>query len=407
MEEWLRKVLADILDGRLLRPDYFKHLFGEEAMSARDEDDAFNLALAGIGGQIEARWSQANVGELRQLLEDIRRESFMAVSGATEQGAISSYVSDDFDLIVRGRLLGLSSPLLDELWAVYERGEFPVPPFRCLESTPQYQSLAYCVALLPEIPSNMAPFLQRFSDLLPGIKADGSPWTNLPTDKISVLGVRAGAWEWQLQIDPRKYMGRPRRIVGHSHRAGSETVAATVPCARVRIFLMGGPPERPAKAALEHLCAAAWALVSVGADAIIFPSARTVLRRKLLQVQRLELDEDNVEWFIQARQAGESWSGLDWFRTFGMDMFGLPDLVCTMPATAGEPDKEQQEGIDVFFGSMIPYMVLGVGKPLPIANTIELEHRLWKVVEPDALGPLPFRPGRNGIQLHRRYDNIE
>ena len=40
----------------------------------------------------------------------------------------SCYVSDDFDLIVRGRLVGVEGGLLGQFWEVYQRGEFPVPP---------------------------------------------------------------------------------------------------------------------------------------------------------------------------------------------------------------------------------------------------------------------------------------
>jgi hypothetical protein len=65
---------------------------------------------------------------LNTLVEDIRRESFLAVSRATGQHEIASYVSDDFDLIVRASLIGMTEPLLDRMWEVYERGEFPVPP---------------------------------------------------------------------------------------------------------------------------------------------------------------------------------------------------------------------------------------------------------------------------------------
>ena len=40
---------------------------------------------------------------------------------------IASYVSDDLNLVIRGKLLGLSDDLLDHLWRAYDRGEFPGP----------------------------------------------------------------------------------------------------------------------------------------------------------------------------------------------------------------------------------------------------------------------------------------
>ena len=54
--------------------------------------------------------------------------SFHRVIRATEQHENASYVSDDLAMIVRGRLVGLKRRLLDQLWDVYERGEFPIPP---------------------------------------------------------------------------------------------------------------------------------------------------------------------------------------------------------------------------------------------------------------------------------------
>jgi predicted membrane-bound mannosyltransferase len=63
--------------------------------------------------------------EIRELVGVIRRESFLAVSRATRQHEIASYVSDDLDLIVRARLVGASSGFIGELWEAYDRGEFP------------------------------------------------------------------------------------------------------------------------------------------------------------------------------------------------------------------------------------------------------------------------------------------
>jgi hypothetical protein len=61
------------------------------------------------------------------LAEDIRRESFLAVSRATTQHEIASYVSDDFDLIVKAAILGLDDPFLSTMWDAYARNEIPAP----------------------------------------------------------------------------------------------------------------------------------------------------------------------------------------------------------------------------------------------------------------------------------------
>ena len=38
-----------------------------------------------------------------------------------------NYVSDDFDLLSRGSVLGLDDPLLKQLWEAYERNQVPTP----------------------------------------------------------------------------------------------------------------------------------------------------------------------------------------------------------------------------------------------------------------------------------------
>ena len=67
--------------------------------------------------KVKERWATTTIPEkLRTLAEDIRRESFTTVSRSTRQHEIASHVSDDFDLIVRGWLVGATDPLLTKLW---------------------------------------------------------------------------------------------------------------------------------------------------------------------------------------------------------------------------------------------------------------------------------------------------
>jgi hypothetical protein len=79
-----------------------------------------------VHAEIERRWPAPIIGDdLRSLADDLRRESFLAISCATRNHEIASYVSDDIDLIVRGKIVGINDPLLSSLWEVYDRGEFP------------------------------------------------------------------------------------------------------------------------------------------------------------------------------------------------------------------------------------------------------------------------------------------
>jgi hypothetical protein len=130
VKEWLATVLARIRDGTLLPAPYYASLDLDAAVDARDRDGEFDLAWVRACNQVDRLWAGAEVEpELRALAEDIRREGFLSVSRATGQHEIASYVSDDLDLLVRGRLVGLSDPFLDRLWYDYERGEFPTPLF--------------------------------------------------------------------------------------------------------------------------------------------------------------------------------------------------------------------------------------------------------------------------------------
>jgi hypothetical protein len=129
MVEWLSTVLARIADGTLLPVAYYGRLDCDAALEPRDGDAEFDAEWVRQSKAVERRWAESKVSaEARTLAEDIRRESFLAVSRATRQHEIASYVSDDFDLIVRGRLVGTTGGLLNQLWSVYERGEFPRPP---------------------------------------------------------------------------------------------------------------------------------------------------------------------------------------------------------------------------------------------------------------------------------------
>jgi hypothetical protein len=129
VEKWLASILSRISGGELLPTAYFSELDCDAALDARDGDSGFEAAWVRLYKQIERRWNEATISEsLRSVAEDIRRESFLAVSRATRQHEIASYVSDDFQIIVRGRLVGETDLFLEQLWCVYERGKFPSPP---------------------------------------------------------------------------------------------------------------------------------------------------------------------------------------------------------------------------------------------------------------------------------------
>jgi hypothetical protein len=97
-------------------------------LNDRDSDADFEAQWVQCYNQIENQWRTVDVKqEVTTLIEAIYRESFLSVSRATKQHEISSYVSDDFDLIVRGAFLGMTNDFLTSLWDAYNRGKIPSP----------------------------------------------------------------------------------------------------------------------------------------------------------------------------------------------------------------------------------------------------------------------------------------
>ncbi len=122
------EILERIKDGTLLPPDVIGSLDHDDILDRRDGDPEFETQWTRVYKEIEARWPTANVDDgVASLADDVRRESFLAVSRATSQHEIASYVSDDFDLITRGSILGVNDAFLKNLWETYHRNEIPTP----------------------------------------------------------------------------------------------------------------------------------------------------------------------------------------------------------------------------------------------------------------------------------------
>lgn len=139
--EWLNTILSQIVDGTLLRAAYYGQLDCDAALDARDGDTEFGAEWVHQFEDVGQRWAATAVAaEIREVAEVIRRVSFLAVSRVSRQHEIASYVSDDFDLIVRGRIVGMESVFLERLWAEYERGQFPHPR-RTLHSGGEYSGV--------------------------------------------------------------------------------------------------------------------------------------------------------------------------------------------------------------------------------------------------------------------------
>lgn len=122
------EVLARIKEGILLPPAVIAALDHDAILDERDGDAEFEAQWMRCYKQIEDQWRCADIKqELNILKDDVRRESFLSVSRATAQHEIASYVSDDFDLIIRGAMLGVNENFLNRLWNAYNRNEIPTP----------------------------------------------------------------------------------------------------------------------------------------------------------------------------------------------------------------------------------------------------------------------------------------
>ena len=117
-----------------------RRLLSEEVLAAYDWDGL--LDARDSHGDFEAQWLRVSADidelmctrkvekEVQQLAEDIRRESFLAVSRVTSQHELASYVSDDFELIARAAATGYDDPWLNGLWMAYKANGLPKPPVK-------------------------------------------------------------------------------------------------------------------------------------------------------------------------------------------------------------------------------------------------------------------------------------
>ncbi|HKO41945.1 MAG TPA: hypothetical protein VJU84_01540 [Pyrinomonadaceae bacterium] len=101
----------------------------DDLLNARDGDEVFEAHWLRAHAEIDSRVSNVKVeDELHQVAEDIRRESFLAVSRATGQHELASYVSDDFGLITGAVIADYEDPWLNGLWMAYKNRGVPIPP---------------------------------------------------------------------------------------------------------------------------------------------------------------------------------------------------------------------------------------------------------------------------------------
>jgi hypothetical protein len=122
------EILAAIDNGTLLGPATFEKVDCDAVVDALDNSPAYEAEWLKLKEAVDHAWETAAPSKvICDLSERIRKHVFLVVSTTSHQHEIASYVSDDFDLIVRGRVAGVKSAFLERLWAVYQAHGLPSP----------------------------------------------------------------------------------------------------------------------------------------------------------------------------------------------------------------------------------------------------------------------------------------
>lgn len=123
--ETLKRLLDEITSGELILARTFVRDDLEQILDRRDEG-AFEKPWLACSERITSAWEQAEPAEdVKGLMDEVRKQSFLVVSRATHQHEIASYVSDDFELIAKSIALGLGDAYAEALLATYRAGGIP------------------------------------------------------------------------------------------------------------------------------------------------------------------------------------------------------------------------------------------------------------------------------------------
>jgi hypothetical protein len=230
--------------------------------------------------------------------------------------------------------------------------------------------------LFPEQKDYMRPFLAQLSAALPGIDTAQKNWTAVTSPRPSVCGPLAwDQWKWHLLIDMTGLPKNVREIVDQARTEEVTTQAIQEHCMSAMVFLVGAPEGAGPMEQMQALCRIAWTLLKVGASVLVWPGGRSAWHRdRLIDIDPSSITAEHAHLFVSFDVAGPADDRL-WVRTFGMHQFGLPDLACIAANT-----PEDFEAADVLLNSMPPYIIKRQ-QPLPLGDTLDLEHRKWKVTE--------------------------
>ena len=129
MKETLLILKKTIEEGQLLSEQILSAYNWDDLLDIRDSDEDFEKQWLRANAEVKKLLAELNLGnEVQQIVEDIRRESFLAASKLTSQHEIASYISDDLGLIAEAVIAGYDDAWLNGLWLAYKRHCLPIPP---------------------------------------------------------------------------------------------------------------------------------------------------------------------------------------------------------------------------------------------------------------------------------------
>ncbi len=121
----ISKLIEEIKEGKLLSQSVFKDLRPDEILDKRDSDP-FDSKWVNCFKEIEKRLRNFPLTEeIENEIHELREISFKVTSEATKQHEISSYVSDDFELISKAIYLRLNNNFANEMLESYRENNVP------------------------------------------------------------------------------------------------------------------------------------------------------------------------------------------------------------------------------------------------------------------------------------------
>jgi len=95
----------------------------DDLLDAREANEELDVNWQRVNDTLEDR-RHTLPADTQEIVETIRRETYLAAYRETENPDIAAYCSDDFDLFALAAATGIRDPWLEALYLMYERDGF-------------------------------------------------------------------------------------------------------------------------------------------------------------------------------------------------------------------------------------------------------------------------------------------